>query len=62
MVLTLFEATLYKNKSKVEPWTSQEVEIFEMIQKSRDYIRGRAPSVKMILMEWGGYFQLLCLF
>lgn len=43
-LLNNLEATLYKNKSKGNPWTS-----FEMIQKSRDYMRGRAPSVKMIL-------------
>lgn len=48
-LLNNLEATLYKNKSKDGPWKSQDVEIFEMIQKSRDYIRGRAPSIKMIL-------------
>jgi hypothetical protein len=42
------ETTLY-NKSKDGPWTREGIEIFETIQKSRDYIRGRAPSVKMIL-------------
>lgn len=47
--LNNLEAILYKNKSKARPWTKQDIEIFEMIQKSRDYIRGRAPSVKMIL-------------
>lgn len=43
-LLNNLEAALYKNKSKGDPWTS-----FEMIQKSRDYLQGRAPSVKMIL-------------
>lgn len=41
------EVTLYKYKGS--PCKNEDVEIFEMLQKSRDYIRGRAPSVKMIL-------------
>lgn len=36
------EAILYKNKTK-------NTEIFEILQKSRSYLRGRAPSIKMIL-------------
>ena len=47
--LNNLESTLYKKKSKGYPWTKESVEIFETILKSRDYIRGRAPSVKMIL-------------
>lgn len=47
--LNNLEATLYKNKSKSHHWKNQDIEVFEMLQKSRGYIRGRAPSVKMIL-------------
>lgn len=47
--LNNLEATLYKNKSKALPWTNEDAEMFETIQKGRDYIRGGAPSVKMIL-------------
>ena len=36
------ESALYQNKSR-------DIEAFEAIQKSRDYLRGRAPSVKMLL-------------
>lgn len=40
--LNNLEAVLYKNKTK-------DTEIFEILQKSRSYLRGRAPSIKMIL-------------
>lgn len=49
------ESVLYKNKSidlaKTKPrqWTNEDVGVFETIQKSRDYLRGRAPSVKILL-------------
>jgi len=48
--LNNLEAVLYKNKpAKARPWREQDIEMFETIQKSRDFIRGRAPSVKVIL-------------
>ena len=48
--LNNLEITLYKNRHKnyLEN-QNKDIELFEMIQKYRDYIRGRAPSVKMIL-------------
>ena len=45
--LNNLESALYKSKG--HPWTNEVVEVFETIQKSRDYLRGRAPSVKMLI-------------
>lgn len=47
--LNNLEAVLHKNKSKSYLWTDEDVKVFEIIHNSRDYLRGRAPSVKMIL-------------
>lgn len=47
--LNNLESILYKNLSKARPWTYGDLGVFETIQKSRDYLRRRAPSVKMIL-------------
>jgi len=46
--LNNLETILYKN-IKDCPLCLKDVEVFGAIQKSRDYIRGRSPSVKMIL-------------
>ena len=46
--LNNLETILYKN-IKDSPLCLKDVEVFGAIQKSRDYIRGRSPSVKMIL-------------
>lgn len=48
-LLNDLEASLYKNKSKGNLWGSRDADMFETIQKSRNYINGRAPSIKMIL-------------
>ena len=48
--LNNLEVSLYKDQlAKARPWRVEDVGVFEMIHKSRDYMMGRAPSVKMIL-------------